>query len=58
MVLSDLYLYPIKSLGGIRVERAELTDRGLRHDRRRGGGDQDGKDGEKLHDGPVLHRCD
>jgi hypothetical protein len=32
--LSDLYLYPIKSLGGIRVERAELTDRGLRHDRR------------------------
>jgi hypothetical protein len=31
---------------------------GLRHDRRRGGGDQDGEDGEKLHDGPVLHRCD
>jgi len=32
--LTDLYVYPIKSLGGIRLDRAELTDRGLRHDRR------------------------
>ncbi len=32
--LTDLYIYPIKSLGGIRLQRAELTDRGLRHDRR------------------------
>lgn len=34
LTLSHLYIYPIKSLGGIRLERAELTDRGLRHDRR------------------------
>lgn len=32
--LSEIYIYPIKSLGGIRLDRAELTDRGLRHDRR------------------------
>ncbi|RTQ45234.1 MOSC domain-containing protein [Hymenobacter gummosus] len=33
-ILSDLYLYPVKSLGGLRVPEAELTTRGLRHDRR------------------------
>ena len=32
--LTDLYLYPVKSLGGIRVIKAEITSRGLRHDRR------------------------
>ncbi|OON68778.1 MOSC domain-containing protein [Hymenobacter sp. CRA2] len=32
--LTDLYLYPVKSLGGLRVPEAELTPRGLRHDRR------------------------
>ena len=32
--LSDLYLYPVKSLGGFRVTEAEVTGRGLRHDRR------------------------
>jgi uncharacterized protein YcbX len=32
--LSEIYLYPIKSLGGILVESAEVTDRGLKHDRR------------------------
>ena len=32
--ISDLYIYPIKSLGGIRVSEARLTDRGLEHDRR------------------------
>ena len=34
MHLSALYLYPIKSLAGIAVRQAELTARGLRHDRR------------------------
>jgi uncharacterized protein YcbX len=33
-LLSDIYLYPIKSLGGIRVTQAEVQPRGLRHDRR------------------------
>lgn len=32
--LTDLYLYPVKSLGGMRVAEAEVTGRGLRHDRR------------------------
>jgi len=32
--ISDLYIYPIKSLGGIPVSEARLTDRGLEHDRR------------------------
>ncbi|MBG8552169.1 MOSC domain-containing protein [Hymenobacter guriensis] len=34
LLLSDLYIYPVKSLGGIRVTEAEVTARGLRHDRR------------------------
>lgn len=34
LTVSDLYIYPIKSLGGIRVERAILTDRGFQYDRR------------------------
>ena len=33
-VIRDLYTYPIKSLGGFRVEQADVTERGLRHDRR------------------------
>ncbi|QJX47687.1 MOSC domain-containing protein [Hymenobacter taeanensis] len=32
--LSDLYIYPVKSLGGIRLTEAQLDSRGLRHDRR------------------------
>lgn len=32
--LSDIYIYPIKSLGGISVDKAEVTDRGLKYDRR------------------------
>jgi len=32
--LSEIYIYPIKSLGGIPVNSAEVTDRGLKHDRR------------------------
>lgn len=34
LTLTDLYLYPVKSLGGLRVPDAQLTTRGLRHDRR------------------------
>ncbi|RDV15697.1 MOSC domain-containing protein [Pontibacter diazotrophicus] len=34
MYLSEIYIYPIKSLGGISVPAAELEDRGLRYDRR------------------------
>jgi len=32
--VSQLIIYPIKSLGGISLERAQVTDRGLRFDRR------------------------
>ncbi|GAA4373824.1 MOSC domain-containing protein [Hymenobacter koreensis] len=32
--LADLYLYPVKSLGGFRVTEAEVQPRGFRHDRR------------------------
>jgi uncharacterized protein YcbX len=34
LTLSDLYIYPIKSLGGIRLTEAQISSRGLRHDRR------------------------
>ncbi|GAA3945807.1 MOSC domain-containing protein [Hymenobacter algoricola] len=34
LTLSDLYIYPVKSLGGIRVAEAVIEPRGLRHDRR------------------------
>jgi uncharacterized protein YcbX len=32
--VSQLFIYPIKSLGGIALDTAQLTDRGLQHDRR------------------------
>lgn len=32
--LSEIYIYPVKSLGGIRLDKAEVTDRGLQYDRR------------------------
>jgi uncharacterized protein len=32
--LSEIYIYPIKSLGGIRLEKANITSRGLENDRR------------------------
>lgn len=32
--ISQLFIYPVKSLGGVSVETARLTDRGLEHDRR------------------------
>jgi len=34
LVLSGLFLYPVKSLGGYALTEAEVTPRGLRHDRR------------------------
>jgi uncharacterized protein YcbX len=34
LTVSELYIYPIKSLGGISVSHAEVTDRGLKYDRR------------------------
>lgn len=32
--LTDIYIYPIKSLGGIRLEQAIMEDEGLQYDRR------------------------
>lgn len=32
--ISELYIYPIKSLGGISLQQAEVTDRGFKYDRR------------------------
>jgi hypothetical protein len=32
--ISQLYIYPIKSLGGIALNRATVTDRGFKYDRR------------------------
>lgn len=34
LTVSELYIYPIKSLGGFNVNAATLTDRGFEHDRR------------------------
>ena len=34
LIVSQLYVYPIKSLGGIGLKSAHLTDRGFEHDRR------------------------
>ena len=34
LTLTGLFIYPIKSLGGISLPAADLTARGLRHDRR------------------------
>jgi uncharacterized protein YcbX len=34
LTVSELYCYPIKSLGGIALNSATLTDRGFEHDRR------------------------
>lgn len=32
--LSEIWIYPVKSLGGIPLQNAKVTDRGLEHDRR------------------------
>lgn len=34
LYISQLFIYPIKSLGGIQVASARVTDRGFEHDRR------------------------
>ncbi|WP_183559541.1 MOSC domain-containing protein [Mucilaginibacter sp. SP1R1] len=34
LTISELYIYPIKSLGGVSLTSAEVTDRGFKHDRR------------------------
>lgn len=34
LIVSGLYIYPVKSLGGIAVNEATLTDFGFKHDRR------------------------
>ena len=34
MKVSHLYIYPIKSLGGVSLSAAEVTDRGFKYDRR------------------------
>lgn len=34
MKLQDIYTYPIKSLGGFRLEQAKLEEKGLQYDRR------------------------
>ncbi|OQP56097.1 oxidoreductase [Niastella yeongjuensis] len=34
LTVSELFIYPIKSLGGIALNSATLTDRGFEHDRR------------------------
>ncbi len=34
MVLKDIYIYPVKSLGGVRLGESEVLERGLRLDRR------------------------
>ena len=33
-IVSDIYIYPIKSLGGFRVTEAVVTEKGFQHDRR------------------------
>lgn len=34
MTLSEIWIYPVKSLGGIRLARAQSEEKGLRYDRR------------------------
>ena len=34
LTVSELYIYPVKSLAGIAVDSAQLTNRGFQHDRR------------------------
>src|SRR4051812_35265801 len=34
LIVSELFIYPIKSLGGITVSSALVTERGLQYDRR------------------------
>lgn len=34
LVLSEIYIYPVKSLGGIKIKSADAGERGLKYDRR------------------------
>jgi uncharacterized protein len=34
LILSELWIYPVKSLGGIKLQEAQVEERGLQHDRR------------------------
>ncbi|GAB2691640.1 MOSC domain-containing protein [Mucilaginibacter koreensis] len=34
LTLSQIFIYPVKSLGGVALQEAEVTDRGLQYDRR------------------------
>lgn len=34
LTISELFIYPIKSLSGVKVNSAEITDRGFKYDRR------------------------
>ncbi|NVJ84886.1 MAG: MOSC domain-containing protein [Algoriphagus sp.] len=34
LIIKDIYIYPIKSLGGIRLEEAMVEEKGFRYDRR------------------------
>ncbi len=34
LIVQDIFVYPIKSLGGIRLSKAVVEERGFRHDRR------------------------
>lgn len=34
LILQDIYIYPVKSLAGIRMTEAEVEEKGFRHDRR------------------------
>lgn len=43
ITLGSIHIYPIKSLGGIRLSEARLTDRGLEYDRRWMLVDRDGR---------------
>ena len=43
LILSELYVYPIKSAAGIALNEAQMTSRGLRYDRRWMVVDQQGK---------------
>jgi uncharacterized protein len=33
LILSDIFIYPVKSLGGFRVEKWEVVSTGLKYDR-------------------------
>jgi len=34
LILTHIYIYPIKSLGGISLQSVKVKERGLQHDRR------------------------